>query len=244
MTTTITPDTTLAQIATDNPAAIGVFERYRLDYCCNGHTTLTEACQRAALDPDDVLRSIATAPRAATDADERDWTGASMSELADHLEQTHHRYVRVALDQIATTLARVVDAHAPNHPELLEIQPIFADFAAEMREHMIREERVLFPWLRRLEKPGAIMTGPPWSVQRPISCMEHDHDSAGAALVRMRRLTNDFTPPPDACTSYRVLLQSLDALERDTHIHIHKENNILFPAGVRAEAQRDAAPPQ
>jgi regulator of cell morphogenesis and NO signaling len=108
-----------------------------------------------------------------------------------------------------------------------------------MREHMIREERVLFPWLRRLEKPGAIMTGPPWSVQRPISCMEHDHDSAGAALARMRRMTNDFTLPADACNSYRALYQSIAALERDTHVHIHKENNILFPAGVRAEAGRD-----
>ena len=239
MSTTISPDATLAHIATENPAAIGVFERFRLDFCCGGETTLAEACRRAALDPEDILMHIESAPRPA-DGDEQDWTGASMAELADHIEQTHHRYVRDAIDQITATLARVVNAHGAHHPELLELQPLCAEFAAEMREHMIREERVLFPWLRRLETAGAIMTGPPWSVQRPISCMEHDHDSAGAALARMRRLTADYTPPPDACGSYRALLQSLESLERDTHIHIHKENNILFPAGVRAEAQRVA----
>jgi regulator of cell morphogenesis and NO signaling len=97
---------------------------------------------------------------------------------------------------------------------------------------------VLFPWLRRLERPTEIQSGPTWSVRRPISCMVHDHDDAGKALATLRRLTNDYTPPDDACATYRSTLSTLEALEADTHRHIHKENNILFPAGVAAEDAR------
>lgn len=231
--------TTLARIATDSPGAIRVFERLRLDYCCGGAERLDVACRRLGLDAERVLRQIGEAGGAST-SDERDWSGATMTELADHIEATHHVYVREALDRLSETLPRIAGAHADAHPELNELVLIFGAFAGEMRDHMVREERVLFPWLRRLERPTEIQGGPPWSVRAPIDCMEHDHEAAGRALVRMRELTGGFEAPADACSMYRAALATLAELERDTHVHIHKENNILFPAGLVAEERRSA----
>jgi regulator of cell morphogenesis and NO signaling len=141
-------------------------------------------------------------------------------------------------------MPRVLSAHAKSDPRLERLGEVVSEFLDDMAEHMVREERVLFPWLRRLERPTEIQGGPPWSVRRPIDCMVHDHEAAGAQLAEMRALTDGFTPPTGACVTYRSMLSTLEQLERDTHAHVHKENNILFPAGVRAEERRNVTPPR
>jgi regulator of cell morphogenesis and NO signaling len=232
---TLDANATLGEFAAHRPSSIPVFERLNLDYCCGGKRTLAEACRARALEPDRVLTAIADEERGAAQRPERSWDTASMTELADHIEATHHAFCRDALTRLRATLPRVVAAHGERHPELPLVEKIVSDFAEELYDHMVREERVVFPWLRRLERPSEIQSGPPWSVKRPISCMVHDHEEAGEALAQLRRLTKDYTPPPDACGTYRSVLNTLRDLERDMHIHIHKENNILFPAGIRAE---------
>lgn len=228
------PSATLGSLAAEYPASIPIFERFDLDYCCGGGRTLQCACAERGLDARIVLDAIfASEPKPA--ASERNWTRATMTELSDHIEQTHHAFLRDALTRLKNVVPRVAAAHGDRHPELHRLAEVIGAFTAEMVDHLTREERVLFPWLRRLERRSEIQGGPPWSVRRPISCMVHDHDDAGAALAEMRSLTDNFTPPTDACGTYRSLLDTLRELERDTHIHIHKENNILFPAGVRAE---------
>jgi regulator of cell morphogenesis and NO signaling len=234
----------LGEIAAARPASIPVFERLGLDYCCGGSRSFSQACAQAGLEPAGVLAKIAEQENAPTQTPTRNWSEASMSELADHIERTHHAFVRDALARLETIVPRVLRAHGAKDPRLAEVATILGTFAAEMHDHMVREERVLFPWLRRLESRTAIEGGPPWSVRRPITCMVHDHDDAGEALAAMRALTDGYTPPPGACATYRSMLDILRTLESDMHEHIHKENNILFPAGVRAEddrAQRQAA---
>jgi regulator of cell morphogenesis and NO signaling len=232
----VSDTTTVGELAAKRPASIAVFERLGLDYCCGGKHALAGACARAGVSLAELLRAI-EAEEASVRTAERDWQAATMAELADHIEQTHHVFVRDALKRLETVLPRVVRAHGDRHPELHALADVVEQFRAEMHDHMVREERVLFPWLRRLERPTQIHTGPPWSVRRPIGCMVHDHDDAGAALARMRALTGGYLPPEGACAPYRSMLATLAELERDTHIHIHKENNVLFPAGVRAEDQ-------
>ena len=238
MNRTFPHSTTVGEIAAAVPASIPVFERLGVDYCCGGRRTLREAAEEIGLDPAEILERIEAAASTNSDADERDWAAASMAELADHIEATHHAFVRDALERLGITVPRVINAHAERHPELRELGRILETFTEEMHDHMTREERVVFPWLRRLERKSEIQGGPPWSVRRPISCMIHDHDDAATALETMRRLTNDYTPPDDACPTYRSVLDTLRTLEADTHRHIHKENNILFPAGVAAEDAR------
>lgn len=230
-------DMTLGAIAAAWPESMRVFDRFGLDYCCGGGRTLGEACRAAEIDAGAVLEAVARENTPRQEAPERHWQEATMTELADHIERKHHAFVREALGRLEKSLPRVVAAHGARHPELRELHETVTKFGEEMCDHMVREERVLFPWLRRLERPSEITSGPPWSVKRPISCMEHDHEDAGRALERMRALTNGFVAPPDACATYRSVLDTLRDLERDTHRHIHKENNILFPAGVRAEQQ-------
>lgn len=229
---------TVGEIAARWPRTIDRLERLGVDYCCGGGSSLAQAARRAGIAPDALLADLVRDAADGAPGQERDWTGATMTELADHIEQTHHAFVRGALARAGEMAARAVRAHGERHPEFAEVQGVLGAFTEDMHDHMIREERVLFPWLRRLERPSEIQSGPPWSIRRPIDCMMHDHDDAGRALEKLRDLTNGYAAPADACGTVRALFRLLEEIERDTHVHIHKENNILFPSGVEAEARR------
>jgi regulator of cell morphogenesis and NO signaling len=223
---------TVREIAVTWPELLPELERLGIDYCCGGGRTLGEAAGgRAGAVAEDLARFEAS-PGPGADGD---WSAASMTALADHIESTHHAYVRTALTRAERLLGKCVAAHGDDEPRLAELQAVLAAFTEDMHDHMVREERVLFPWLRRLERRTQIDTGPPWSVRRPIDCMVHDHDAAGAALRTMRDLTDGFRVHPGACPTWRAAYALLAELERDTHIHVHKENNVLFPKGVEAE---------
>jgi len=237
------PDCSISEITLALPNGIPVLEQHGIDYCCGGSKPLADACETLQLDPTKIIEEMRVREADASGEDIVDWTTRSMTELADHIEQTHHAFVRESLGRLKTMMPRLLRAHGQKHPELQRLDEILAVFADDMEDHMVREERVLFPWLRRLESKTELQSGPPWSVKRPISCMEHDHDDAGEQLRRMRKLTNDYTPPEDACGTYREAYRVLAALEGDTHRHIHKENNILFPTGVRAEEKLDRSHP-
>jgi regulator of cell morphogenesis and NO signaling len=133
----------------------------------------------------------------------------------------------------------VCSAHGKNHPELLHIRASFTGLAQELTMHMMKEEMVLFPYIIRMEE--AVIQNEPilppafGSVQRPVSMMEHEHDSAGAALRAMRQASSGYAAPPDACISYQTLYKALAEFEADLHQHIHLENNILFPRAVAVE---------
>lgn len=238
MTLAISAAEPIGEIAARHPHLVPHFERLGLDYCCHGRLSLREACEHAGVDPERVL-GIAP-PAAGPDADAPEWTAMSMAALCDNIETHHHAQARAAFAALDTILPRILKAHSDRHPELAALAATIASLRDDMMDHMVREERVLFPWLRRLEQPSSVHVGPPWSVRRPIDCMEHDHEGVAAALARIRTLTGDYRIPPDACGSYRAMLSLLEGLEKDTKVHIHKENNILFPAGIRAEAARAA----
>ncbi|MCW5765486.1 MAG: DUF542 domain-containing protein, partial [Phycisphaeraceae bacterium] len=239
MTAALRPDESIGQAARRHPELLAVFDRFGLDYCCHGRRTVEEACRAASADIAGVLAAAnaALALPAATRPD-RDWATMSMSDLCDDIERTHHVFARDALARAEALAAKVAAAHGDAHPALARVREVVHDLRDQMLDHMIREERVLFPWLRRLERHDSLHVGPPWSVRRPIDCMVHDHESVAGAFQRLRALTTDYTPPPGTCGSVAMLMTVLRDLERDTRTHIHKENNILFPAGERAEASR------
>lgn len=221
------------------PGVAGYCDCLGLDYACRGDETFARACERLSLPPGQALRGLLAA---CVPAPGRRWLDASMSELADHIEATHHALARRVFAGLAELMPGVIERHGASHRELRHVGHEVGELALDMEEHMVREERVLFPWLRRLERRSEIQGGPPWSVRRPISCMIHDHTGVTESLERIAGLTGDFTPPPDACDEYRDALRLLSELSGDTRAHIHKENYILFPAGIRAEAaNRDRA---
>ncbi|MDE2127150.1 MAG: iron-sulfur cluster repair di-iron protein [Armatimonadetes bacterium] len=226
---------TVGQLVAEQPARSRVFERWGLDYCCGGKRPLSEACSAKNLKLQDVLRDLAECEPAAP-LPGQDWTRESLTALCDHIEQTHHAYVREALPRLSMLTEKVARAHGAKHPELVELRSVITSMRTELDNHLLKEEYVLFPLCRALES-GSPATGTPCgSVQNPIRRMEAEHTEVGEDLELARALTNDFAPPKDACNTYRAMLQALAEFEADMHRHIHKENSILFPRAVALEA--------
>lgn len=236
---TVNPDMTVGRVVVEHPVTARVFERLGIDYCCGGGRTLREACEKKGLELGNVLDQLAREPVGSGDGEQRDWSAASAAELMEHIESTHHAYLKRELPRLGRLVAKVAAVHGEAEPALQEVRDVFSRLAQELAEHMAKEERVLFPWIKLLEA-GA---GAPAGVTRPIAVMIHEHDDAGAALARLRELTRDYTPPPTACGSYRAMLAGLSELEADLHEHVHKENNILFPKATALEAAAAGAGP-
>lgn len=217
----------VGNIVAEYPATARVFEKHGLDYCCGGKRTLGDACAAKRVDPMKVAQELCLAAAVAVPGD-RNWSDASMTELADNIERTHHDWLRSELPRLGGLTRKVASAHGENHPELREVAQVLEDLAVEMFSHMQKEENVLFPTLRAMERGETVRM----NVGEPIACMIHEHDDAGKALERMRALTNGYAPPEGACNTYRVMLDGLRQLEQDMHVHVHKENNILFPRAM------------
>ena len=236
-----TTEKTVAQIAIENPNAAREFEKLGIDYCCGGHKTLDEACATANVSLDDVLARL---EKASSDAEPGvpDFSSLSLTDLIAHINATHHVFVRQESPRIQELAAKVVSKHAQSHPELRQVQDIFAALASELSLHLMKEEQILFPYVIRMEENAvAGEAAPPamfGTVANPIGMMEREHDGAGEALRALRSVTQNYATPDDACTSYRTLYQALLGFETDLHQHIHLENNILFPRAVALEANR------
>jgi regulator of cell morphogenesis and NO signaling len=232
--TTLNKEMSVGQLVAERPARSRVFENHAIDYCCAGKRTLDDACRAKGVDPAVVLAELEAADADGPD-DAINPSDMTMTDLADHIEQTHHVFLREELPRLTGLTQKVATAHGDRYPWLEDVENTYADLVAELEPHMQKEEQILFPMIRELERQGGRRGG---SVGSPIAVMEHEHDNAGNALRRLRELTSDFTPPPDACNSFRAMLDGLAALEANTHEHIHKENNVLFVRAAEAEARQ------
>ena len=229
---------TVGELVADDFRTAAVFEQFGIDFCCSGRRTLAEACRAAAADPVSVVRALsALAP--AIDADEAArWP---IPRLIDVIVATHHAYVRAAMPAITRHLAKLVEVHGSRHPELARVAAYFQQVVADLSQHMVKEEQVLFPYVRELADAGETCgrtQSPFGTVANPIRMMEREHQEVGDALRLIRELTRGYAAPDDGCTTYAVTMAELLEFERDLHRHVHLENNVLFPAALRIEARR------
>ncbi len=236
----VTAEKTVRDLAVENAAATKIFEKLGIDYCCGGNQSLDEACRAANLPLHQVLDSLEIAKQTTRlEQKPNDWQREPLADLIAHINGTHHKYTREEIARLGPLFVKVCSVHGQNHPELAEIRAIFAGLAQELAMHMMKEEMVLFPYILRMEESviqkEPILPPPFGSVQNPVSMMEHEHDSAGAALRAMRQASSGYSAPPDACISYRTLYKALAEFEADLHQHIHLENNILFPRAIAME---------
>jgi regulator of cell morphogenesis and NO signaling len=225
----------LAQIVNNNHQAASVFEKYHLDFCCKGKRSLEQACTEQQLSISRVtedLENIFTKDNNST----IDFEKMNLAQLSDYIVQTHHAYVKNEMPQIYAYLQKVSSKHGERHPELYEIFQIFSAVKEEMEDHMKKEELILFPRIKELQKLAddekANLHLNITYLQSPITVMEQEHDFAGSLLNDIRILSNDYTPPQDACTTYRLSFAALNAFELDLHQHVHLENNVLFPKAI------------
>lgn len=231
---------TVGDLVRENPARSQVFERFSIDYCCGGKAPLQAACLARGLDPLHVAAELLRVDEDAARPDV-DPAGMGLAELADHIVATHHAWLGEQLPRLDALTARVAEAHGASDPRLLEVRRVFLECRAELESHMHKEERVLFPMIRALEQADGPIEFHCGSLANPIRMMEHEHDLAGDALQRLRELTDGYTPPQQACNTYRAMVDLLAAFERDMHVHVHKENSVLFPRAVQLESDRSNA---
>lgn len=228
----ITPETTVGAIVAAQPALARFFEKLGIDYCCGGKQSLAEACARRELNVATTITLLDSAADVfATSHPEVDAAGMTLTELADHIEKTHHVYVKSELPRLIEMADRVATKHGHRDPRLIEMSTVVHALTDELFDHMQKEEVVLFPMVRRLEASEGKGTDSRVLIG-PITQMEAEHDHAGQAIARLRELTDGFTPDAESCNTHRSLLSGLAQFESDLHRHVHKENNILFPRAL------------
>ncbi|HAQ21714.1 MAG TPA: iron-sulfur cluster repair di-iron protein [Prolixibacteraceae bacterium] len=218
--------------------AADVFSNYGIDFCCGGKISVGEACANSGCDEDKVINALEALKNQQGSA-VHDFDSWNIGFLADYIQNTHHQYVSKAIPQILPLAQKVADVHGEHHAEVIQINELFQDLAEELLSHMQKEEQILFPYIKGLVASQAGENGAAdscfGSVSGPISVMEQEHENAGVILKEMFRLSDGYTPPEDACNTFRVLYGKLKEFEDDLHRHIHLENNILFPKAIEME---------
>jgi regulator of cell morphogenesis and NO signaling len=228
---TITEQTHVADIAAAMPSSVRIFQEHGIDFCCGGKRPLRAVCDELGVSFGDVTAAIAAT--AATAGAERDWTSAPLDDLIAHIVATYHDSLRRELPRLGAMAVKVAQVHGTKAPHLDRVRAIVQQFADDMFDHMQKEESVLFPAIGAIARGEAPASG--W-LRMPITVMEHEHDAAGALLEELHRLTTDYTAPEWACQTFRALYHGLDELERATHVHVHLENNVLFPRALALAA--------
>jgi regulator of cell morphogenesis and NO signaling len=232
---------TVRELALEMPQATRVFEKLKIDYCCGGDKPIVEACAIAGVEVDSVERMLTETMVDSSATASSDFQNAPLSELINYIVQKHHTFTKEEMDRLEALTAKVIAAHGTNHPELLKIGELFERLCADLKPHMFKEERILFPSIVELER--ASLQGKPLpfvpfgTVNNPVRMMMMEHEVAGDLLREMRSVSSNYAVPADACISYQTLYQALEEFEKDLHQHIHLENNILFPRTIELEAQ-------
>lgn len=217
-----------------------VFKKFGIDFCCGGKKTLEEVCSRKGLDIDLVkgeLEQIRNQEQGNPMAFDR-W---DLGFLSDYIVNTHHRYVKESVPFISELANKVARVHGDRHPEVIEVAGIFSKVAADFMLHLAKEEKILFPFIKELVRASESHTKPSSTafdtVSTPTQMMEDEHEQAGQDMEAIRAATNNYELPADACTSYTILYKKLEEFENDLFVHVHLENNILFPKAIKLEKE-------
>jgi regulator of cell morphogenesis and NO signaling len=227
----------VGMLVAEQPLRAAVFDRFGIDFCCGGKQTLEEACEKIATTPESVIAELRRNDEMASNDSNKseNWLNVSMTALADHIQQTHHAYLKEELPRLQSLADKVARVHGSKDPRLTQVVSVFAQMKEELLAHAEKEEIILFPFIRRLDQ-GCTKGRPPFgTVDNPVRCLESEHKDAGDALFRLRELTDNYTAPEQACSSWVALLAGLAHLDLDLRIHIHKESTILFPKAIEAE---------
>lgn len=232
------PEKSIGELVATDFRKAEVFRKFNIDFCCGGKKTLSQVCNDKGINIRDVeseLNKLHITNNVASQ-NYNDW---SIDFLTDYIVKTHHEYVKTSLPVLLEYTLKVAKVHGKEHEEVVAIFDLFKEAANELTSHMMKEENILFPYIKQLvNEKNAVNEGCSFgTVKNPIRMMEHEHDVVGDIFKTIRELSNDYTPPEDACTTYRITYKKLEEFENDLHQHIHLENNILFPKSIILESE-------
>ena len=210
----------VGSIVTALPAAAGVFKSYGVDFCCGGQRVLSGVLREQHINEAELYERLDEAYEQTRRIENAaDFSKLSSEDLVQHIENTHHAYLREALPQISELFGAVLRAHGQTHPELFDLHRVFSRLRGDLEQHLVKEEAILFPSLG--QEPSA-------ETKRLSQEIKAEHDEAGNALRELRRISGDYKAPSDACPTYAKLYEALERFEDDLHEHVHLENNILL----------------
>lgn len=238
------PNKTVGELVRDDFRTAEVFKKFNIDFCCGGKKTINEVCSDNDISIDKLSNALAeTETRSGADSGKnfKDW---EPDFLINYIINIHHKYVNENLPLLSEFTNKIASVHGERHPELIQIAELFQGIVSELQHHMMKEENILFPYIKTLNdtfKNGSKLTPSPFgTVRNPVRMMEMEHENAGSLLKQIRNLSDNFNLPEDACNTYTVTYKKLDEFENDLHQHIHLENNILFPRAIELEEQLSA----
>ena len=220
----------LGEIVVDDFRTAEIFMNAGIDFCCGGKKTLQKACEEKALDLNSVeaqideLKALPTLPS-------QNFNEWSLDFLSDYIVNTHHKYVLKTLPELVFYTQKISDVHGLHHPELVEVAKLFAQINTELLQHLKNEEEVLFPAIKEVLKSNSPQAKA--TIHSEIERMSEEHEFAGGAMDHINVITNGYALPEDACNSYGVAFKLLQQFEDDLHIHVHLENNILYPKALK-----------
>jgi regulator of cell morphogenesis and NO signaling len=230
---------TLSEIVTSNFKSAAIFEKYGLDFCCHGKKLITEACEEKGINSEEVFIQLENLNGTNSFREQEQFMHWELDFLVDYIINVHHKYVRDTIPVISAHAEKIVLKHGQNHPELTSIANDFSIVYKDLKQHMMKEEQLLFPYIKYLVdvknksgKPERPFFG---TLKNPIRMMETEHESAGNLLFEIAKLSNSYIPPKDACNTFKVYYRELEEFEKDLHKHVHLENNILFPRSIEME---------
>lgn len=223
MNATAIQNKTVREIAGQHADSYKIFHKYGIDFCCGGKRLLSDVCEEKGIEISAIANDFLALEK--TPSDQKDWNTETLENLINHIVDTHHQYLRDDLPRLFHLTQKVASRHGERDAHLYKVLEIFVSMANELLAHIEKEERVLFPMIVEMEKTGDFSP----QILMPILAMEAEHEEVGAALEELDRLTESYAIKPNMCTSYQALYVGLKQLEEDLKLHIHKENNILFP---------------
>ncbi|MBS1688561.1 MAG: iron-sulfur cluster repair di-iron protein [Bacteroidetes bacterium] len=227
---------TLGEIASKDLRKAEVFKKMGLDFCCGGKKSLEDACKEKGLDLTEVKAALENVSHTQSTKPSYDFSTWPLSFLSDYIVNVHHAYVNQNMPLLLDLSQKVAGHHRASNPELKQVYDKVDEMFCELKIHLKKEENILFPYIKQLENAkGSAVPRAFASVRQPVSVMEHDHDIVGDLAKEIRTITNNYSLPANACNSYALLYKKLEEFEDDLHVHIHLENNILFPKAIEME---------
>jgi regulator of cell morphogenesis and NO signaling len=233
-------ESTVGELAAKDYRKVEVFKKYGIDFCCGGKKSLSHVCNEKKLNREQLEIELAMVETSAK-LPSQNFTTWDPAFLSDYIVNTHHKYIVQALPLILEFSQKVANVHGHEHPEVIEAASIFRQVTDEINQYMMKEENILFPYIKYLSQvkasKGRVAAPGFGSAMNSIKMMEHEHDVVGELMHEIRKITSDYILPTEACNSYRFLFSKLNEFEEDLHQHIHLENNILFPMTIELEKE-------